>query len=250
MYRENIYDVISSIGVPVSALAVPKNTGLKGYAWKVLKEAGLDLGEAVRIGENDMKTKEGVMMWFRRGEDIPQVVMDEFGLGRVVLGITGDDLLDEYRLRNPNNTLKVENTYDWFDLKAKFFRPALCLIGTTDNLDGMPKDVKIALNGKYEYTSRLFLAKDARFVGKRFLLTVYAGDLEDRVKSGANDYCIDTVYSGSTIKSLGLVPIGYPIRFTDVVVISPLASAQRSALERVANGIPQSPVIDRTQNYR
>lgn len=246
MYRENIYDVISSIGVPVSTLVVPKNSGLKGYAWKVLQEAGLDLAEAIQVSETEMKAKDDVTVQFRRGEDIPQVVMDEFRLGRVVLGITGDDLLDEYLLRNPDNTLKIENTYDWFDLKAKFFRPALCFIGKTGNLGDMPENVKVALNGKYEHTSRLFLAKDTRFAGKRFLLTVYAGDLEDRVKSGSSDYCIDTVYSGDTIKDLGLVIVNHPIRFTDVVVISPLRSKQPSALETIASGIPQGHVIDRT----
>src|SRR3989338_8130769 len=54
-------------------------------------------------------------------------------------GLTSDDLFDEFRLRNTNNPLKLENTYDWFDDRVdekgknlvKFYRPALCFINCT-----------------------------------------------------------------------------------------------------------------------
>ncbi|HIJ18569.1 TPA: hypothetical protein HA372_02675 [Candidatus Woesearchaeota archaeon] len=46
MYRENIYGILEGTKEKISAIIVPKNSGLKGYAWKVLKEAGLDIGQA------------------------------------------------------------------------------------------------------------------------------------------------------------------------------------------------------------
>ena len=110
MYRENIYDLIRAVeqreGVKIPTLVVPKNSGLKGYVWKVLKEAGLDLEKAKKISETEL-IAENLDVLLRRGEDIPQIVTDEFRMGRTVLGVTGDDLLDEYRLRNPQNILLV-----------------------------------------------------------------------------------------------------------------------------------------------
>ena len=114
MYRENIYDVINATGERVSALLVPINRRLKAYTWKVLGEAGLKMDEAKQIAEDTLEVG-GLKLVLRRGENIPQAIVEFARKGEVVLGITGDDLYDENRLQRPNSILRVENTYDWFD---------------------------------------------------------------------------------------------------------------------------------------
>ena len=244
MYRENIYDVINAVGEPISALVIPKNTGLKGYAWKVLKEAGLDLKKAQQLDKSTLKLGN-LILWLRRGEDIPQIVADEFRNGRVVLGLTGYDLLDEYRLRNPDNTLKVENTYVWYVEEARFRRPALSLINITGQIKDVPLEAFVALNTKYEYNGRLYLSKSPLLISRKYQLKIYFGDLEDRVAKNAADCCIDTVYSGSTIDENGLKVIEL-IRFSDLVVISPLRKDSQGLLEKLAVEIIMGKVIDRT----
>ena len=236
MYRENIYEVMESIKEKESVLVIPKNTGLKGYAWKTLRETGLDLDDARVVGDGKLRLK-GLTLLLRRGEDIPRVVMDEFRQGRIALGLTGDDLFDEFRSRQPGNTLKVENTYDWYDPEAKYLRPALCLIGQSADPKKIPKRPNLAINEKYKYTSRLYLAKDPQFQGKFISTTTYSGDLEGAVKSGARDYCIDTVYKGKTIRKLRLRVVGEPIRFTDLVVISALRAENSGLVEKMTNSI-------------
>ena len=247
MYRENFYDVIKAVGESISTLVIPKNTGLKGYAWKVLKEAGLDLEKAQQLDKSTLKLGD-LILWLRRGEDIPQIVVDEFGNDRVVLGVTGDDLLDEYRLRNPKNTLKVENTYDWYDEEAKFRRPALSFINRTGQIKDVPTEASVAINTKYEYNGRLYLSKSPLLIGRKYELKIYSGDLEDRVAKDAADCCIDTVYSGTTIDTIdqnGLRVIEV-IRFSDLVVVSPLKKDGHGLLENMAAEISTGQVIDRT----
>ena len=220
MYRENIYDVMNGTGEKISALVVAKNNGLKGYVWKVMKEAGLDLEKAEEIGKDQLKAG-GLAILLRRGEDVPQIVVDEFAKGNIVLGLTGDDLYDEYRFRNPENQLKIENIYDWFDESARFFRPTLCLINRTGKEKDIPLESRVAVNGKYECTCRNYLQTSYIFKGKIPIVTVYSGGLESAVARNTNDCCIDTVYSGSTINEYEL-SIVQKIRFSDLVVISPL----------------------------
>ena len=247
MYRENIYDVIKAIGERVAVLVIPKNTGLKGYAWKVLREAGLDLDKAQQLDKTTLKLGD-FNLWLRRGEDIPQIVVDEFRNDRVVLGVTGDDLLDEYRLRNSKNTLKIENTYDWYDEEAKFRRPALSIINRTGQIKDVPIEARVAINTKYEYNGRLYLSKSPLLTVRKYELKIYSGDLEDRVARDAADCCIDTVYSGTTIDTIdqnGLKIIEV-IRFSDLVVISPLRTDGPGLLEKMATEIDMGQVIDRT----
>lgn len=223
MYRENIYEVMEKTGERVGALVVPKNgglKGLKGYTWKVLREAGLDLEKAERV--EDEKLKAGNLeVLLRRGEDIPQVVAERFKNGEIVLGLTGDDLFDEYCLRTPGSSLKVENTYDWFDDSARFRRPALCLINKSGNADDIPQRAEIALNGKYPLTSMGFLKDYRPLRGRELNPITYAGDLESAVADDGKDCCIDTVYTGGSIDKKGLKIVEI-VRFSDLVVISPL----------------------------
>ena len=248
MYRENIYDIVEATGQPISTLVIPKNTGLKGYAWKVLKEAGLNLDNAQKISKIALRCGNLTIL-LRRGEDIPQIVEDEYGTGRIVLGITGDDLFDEYRLRNSCNKLRVENTYNWYDDDARFKRPALSLVSRTGNLSDLPIEARVAVNGKYEFNGRLYLSDNPLLVNRRFILKFYSGDLEAMVVNDTNNCCIDIVYSGNTIETIddeGLRVIE-KIRFTDLVVISPLRKEGPGLLEMKAREIPKGLIIDRTR---
>jgi len=226
MYRENIYDVIESTREIITTLIVPKNSGLKGYAWKVLKEAGLNLDDAEEVAENKLRVGD-LNIILKRGEDIPQLVMDyATSLNQVVLGLTGDDLYDEFRFRVPQNPLRIENTYDWFDEDARYLRPTLCYINRTGSIDDVPLEARVALNSKYNYTGRDFLRKSPLTRERKFDVTIYNGDVEMTVAEGTNDCCIDTVYSGKTIDKNGLLVIDI-IRFSDLVVISPLGGNRR-----------------------
>ena len=234
MYRENIYEVISGTGEKVNTLVVSTNRRLKAYTWKVLREAGLAIDDAVQVAEDQLRVNQkdryrlrgGLNLLLRRGEDIPQIVVDYAKKGEVALGITGDDLYDEYRLKNPKNPLRVENTYDWFDEAAKYLRPALCFVNRTGSIEGIPSP-RVAIGAKYPKTSwnyllRSPLTREFEF-GAEFcdLVRIYEGSVERKIAEGEADCAIDIVYSGDTIKELGLTVIEI-VRFSDLAVISPL----------------------------
>ena len=222
MYRENIYGVMEKTGERITTLVVPKNTGLKGYAWKVLSEAGVDLSVAPMTGPNQLSVGDLTVL-LRRGEDIPQIVQEQFERGRLVVGLTGDDLLDEYRLANSSNTLKVENTYDWFDEAAMFRRPTLCMINASGKIDDIPLEARIAINSKYKMASLNYLKDSPDMKPRTFDYRIWNGDVEFYVPDGTADCGIDTVYSGKTIGELGL-KVAQKIRFSDLVAFSPLKS--------------------------
>ena len=245
MYCENIYNIIKATGEKIYTLVVPKNNGLKGYAWKVMKEAGLNLAKAQESGKNRLKIGDLTIL-LRRGEDIPQIVVDEFERGNIILGLTGDDLYDEYRFRNPQNTLRIENTYDWFDESARFLRPTLCLINKTGKEEDIPLEARVAINGKYEYTGRNYLQTSPLFKGKTPSVKVYSGDVESKVKEKSSDCCIDTVYSGRTVIKQYRLKIVQKIRFSDLVVISPLKT-EESPIGRAINREYQQ-ILNRKKN--
>ncbi len=241
MYRENIWELIESInkklepGIegtlegPISTLVIPKNSGLKGYAWKVLLEAGLDVNEAQEIGKNELRIRYLTLL-LRRGEDIPQIVADQFRIKKPVVGLTGDDLFDEYCLTNPSNPLKIENTYDWFDSEAEFLRPALCLLFPVEK-EKQKSAGRVAINPKYEMTSRQYLEKSSFMKDRFYRPFLYAGDLEDSVQRDLNACCIDTVYSGDSRKKSGL-EVADILRFSDLVLISPFKDGYKIPEER------------------
>lgn len=215
MYRERI---VQFYPLGQGVLVIPKNPGLKGYAWKVLKEAGLEPSKWDKTVDTIVQDN-WLTVLLRRGEDIPQVVLDENEMGRIAIGLTGDDLFDEYRMRKSKHGLRVLNTYDWFDPEARFLRPALCLINKSGNVNDLPLEVKVALNGKYEITGRNYLANDTKMEGKSFIVTTFEGNLEDALARGSYDCCIDTIYSGRSIDKREL-KVADIIRFSDLVLIT------------------------------
>ena len=254
MYRENIYDVINATGERVSALLVPINRRLKAYTWKVLGEAGLKMDEAKQIAEDTLEVG-GLKLVLRRGENIPQAIVEFARKGEVVLGITGDELYDEKRLQRPNSILRVENTYDWFDEAAKFYRPALCLFNRTGNAGDIPrlknwnsssilnspKLPTAALNEKYLETSKNYLQKSPLTGDIKMWRSMIEGgsNMESYVKRDGKrrgaDCGIDIVYTGKTLKELGLKIVDI-VRFSDLVVVSPLRNGPTlEALARKAS---------------
>ena len=137
-------------------LYIPKNSGLHEYVTHLLSEIGVgDGGEFSRADGS-----EGILeIVSARGEEVPQRVDDCLRRGEVAYGLTGDDLFDEYVLGAEDSPLGVLNTYDWFDPNAQFYRPALCLLNRSGRIPHSSAAVSVAVNRKYELSSRQFLSQ-------------------------------------------------------------------------------------------
>jgi len=216
-------------------IIVPKNGGLKDVVSRTLKEMGVDYLKSKKVDRDNYKSG-GLTVSVYRAEDIPQVIEDLYFDKKIkALGFIGDDLFDEYKLRNSRTILQVFETVDWIDNKAKFMRPALCMMKRKgENLDGI---VNVAVNEKYEQTSRKVLEEIGWIIGYaecrdgekpeelrclsnfKANVRVYKGNTELTVAQGLNDICIEIVYSGSSIKRNGLEIIGKPLRVSDFDII-------------------------------
>ena len=213
-FKPKLTDIIKEYNMDHIVL-VPKNRGLMN---DFVKNELVELG--INIDFEDMKKNEykngGLTIYRYRGEDIPKLV-DDFYLikGKKVMGISGDDLFDEYQIKNPNSLVENLETIDWYDKNARYGRPALCLIKKSkQKLEGK---VNIAIERKFENTGREYLkeANDGSFEPN---INVYSGNSEQTIREGLNDACIDVVYSGKTIEDNGL-DIGAVIRLTDLDIL-------------------------------
>jgi len=206
MYREPIRQFVKE-----GILYVPKNGGLNDYVLSVLMDAGIEQSELTqrRFGN--------VQLVSCRGEDISQRVTDQLKKGNPAYGLTGDDLFDEFCLEKgtPEN-ITVINTYDWLDEKAKFGRPALCLLNRTGEIADVVEDSAVAVNKKYTATSRRYL--DDRFKENRFLITEYSGGTEDTFIKKTNSVVVEIVYGGDSAKEAKL-RIAEVIRVCDISLI-------------------------------
>ena len=120
----------------------PTNKGLKEYAEKALKVFD-------RIENKEMIEA--------RGEDIPFIV-DQ--IKENVFGLTGEDLFKEYLLENKNSRIKILEKIEWYDKKAPFKKPTLCLLGPSDkDITSIPKKQKICINKKYKNIAEKYLAE-------------------------------------------------------------------------------------------
>lgn len=176
-------------------------------------------GEFERAGSPDGKLE----ILTARGEDIPQRVDDCEHRGEVAYGLTGDDLFDEYMLGASHSPLGVLNTYDWYDPTAQFNRPALCLMNPSGELPKSATAVSVAVNKKYERTSRRYLSERFGAAKVHCNVVTYAGDTENTVKEGTHDWCIEVVYRGdkstaSTMSETGL-KVAEIVRFSDISLI-------------------------------
>ena len=201
-------------------LYIPKNSGLHEYVNNLLSEIGVsDRGEFTRADES-VGTLEIISA---RGEDVPQRVDDCLLRGEVAYGLTGDDLFDEYMLGAGDSPLGVLNTYDWFDPNAQFYRPALCLLNREGRIPDSSAMVSIAVNKKYELSSRQYLSQRFQSSKLQISIVAYAGDTENTVAEGTHDWCVEVVYRGerslaSAMSKTGL-KVAEVVRFSDISLI-------------------------------
>ena len=217
MFREAIGLFVPE---PKAKLYIPKNSGLHEYVNNLLSEIGVsDRGEFTRADES-VGTLEIISA---RGEDVPQRVDDCLLRGEVAYGLTGDDLFDEYMLGAGDSPLGVLNTYDWFDPNAQFYRPALCLLNREGRIPDSSAMVSIAVNKKYELSSRQYLSQRFQASKLQISIVAYAGDTENTVAEGTHDWCIEVVYRGerspaSAMSKTGL-KVAEVVRFSDISLI-------------------------------
>jgi phosphoribosyl-ATP pyrophosphohydrolase len=215
MYRENIFQFIKD---RESVLFLPKNGGLFDYVTNILTEDGMNIDP-----KNPRIRQCGLDILLRRGEGIPQLVQNYNDKGIPAYGLTGDDLFDEFQLKfkqktNQTPSTVVLNTYDWLCKDAEYKRPALCLMNSSGKFEDIPDKARVAVNQKYELTSRAYLARKKQLQGKNLRVEGYPGDTESTVSYGINDCCIEIVYGGGTRKENNLEIVD-EVRFSDIVLI-------------------------------
>ena len=194
---------------------MPKNGGLVFWAKEAKKELILP---------------SGVSFESLRGEDIPFAVAELTRQGKVAAGITGDDLYDEMRYREPEFFSKVElaNTTDWIDEKALFGRPVLALLAKKGEKSfPVSKVPTVGVPDKYKETSRRFLEKF--FEEKRLKkpnLRILKGSVERGISLGFYPFAVDIVFSGSSMRENGL-EIVKVIRASDIATIASKGISER-----------------------
>jgi ATP phosphoribosyltransferase len=140
-----------------------------------------------------------------RGEDVPYWLESFKKKGKPAIGLTGQDLYEEYRSNNgPRTNLQVIKTIEWKDETAKFGKPALCLIGPKgEKLEDMPKDLSIWIASKYRGLADKYLEQFEN-KGYSFQKNYVNGCVETSCSEGIADLIIDIVYTGSSLKRYGL----------------------------------------------
>jgi ATP phosphoribosyltransferase len=163
---------------------LPKNSGLSEYA-KILGE---------------LPNKKIVV----RGEDVPLFVDKMLSKGVGCIGLTGQDLLREYKLKNPLSDVCEIKNLGWKDSGAIYGKPTLCLLGPMGkelkNLDTSYPKPRIAINSKYKSIADNFLGKKGLLCEKMLL----SGATETAYANGIADMVIDIVSSGASAREAGL----------------------------------------------
>ena len=170
-------------------IVVPNNKSLACYIEITLKYLGNPSKDRIVIS---------------RGEDIPFIIEEISQNGKKIVGLTGRDLLKEYELSNYNNNLIVLKTIKWYDKKAIFGKPTLCLLGPKGKkLEDLPKNLRVCINSKYKNLAKKYLNiledKDYKFA-KIYL----SGSTESAYCNGLSDLIIDIVYTGNSMKNANL----------------------------------------------
>ena len=179
------------IGKENKYLFIPKNSGLQRY---------------VEQSINEFILPDGIKILKRRGEDIPKlmdILYREEGVKSI--GLTGDDLYDEYRYKNPKNNLEVFNTIDWIDEKARFGRPVLSLISKDKSLEEFKKEMPlVGVPKKYSFTIQRYLKNIFRENFDENKIVEFAGGVEENINLGLYNYAFDIVYTGASLKENNL----------------------------------------------
>ncbi|MFH1586510.1 MAG: hypothetical protein ABID38_01485 [Candidatus Diapherotrites archaeon] len=138
-----------------------------------------------------------------RAEDIPFILERLPDNGKRFVGITGEDLWQNYALGNSATDLEVKRKLEWADERALFLKPTLCLLGKKGAKIKTGKEISVAINAKYSLLAGKFLSKyEDR--GVKFNKIVINGSVETTFAIGLADMVIDIVYSGKTFREQNL----------------------------------------------
>jgi ATP phosphoribosyltransferase len=178
--------------VVVVFILVPKNQNLKKYLKKALSYIkNIDPKKVLEV----------------RGEDVPSWIQQFLRKGRKVIGLTGEDLYREYCLeeRESAGSIIVLKRINWYDEKALFKKPTLCLIGPKEkSLGELEKNLTVCISSKYKKIAKKylnFLEVRGDFVFKKIYVN---GSTERSCSEGIADLVVDIVYTGSSIDKYGL----------------------------------------------
>jgi ATP phosphoribosyltransferase len=155
-----------------------------------------------------------------RGEDVPFFVENLINQGKKVIGITGEDLFNEFKLKS-NSKIEIIEKITWNDSRFIFRKPSLCLLGPKEKkLESLPKNLKICINSKYEEIANNFitsLEEKGYFIDKIYT----SGATEEFYSSGISDLVIDIVCTGVSIEKAGL-SVYEKLFSSDIVVVGKL----------------------------
>lgn len=181
---------------------IPKNTGLK---------------ECKNIVKEYVNSK--IKFIEVRGEDVPLVVSRLVKKGEEAIGITGEDLLKEFLLKNYNTEIKILKRIPWKNKKYLFEKPTLCLLGPKNKkLEDLGKNLKICINSKYKELAKKYYLNYLENKGYRFEKIYASGATEEFFYRGIVDLVIDIVCSGKSAKKVGL-EVYDKIFESDIVII-------------------------------
>lgn len=167
---------------------IPKNSGLKSKAEEILKTLNL-IGNIIEI----------------RGEDIPCFVSKLFKEGKEVIGITGEDLFQEFISSNYDSKLEIMKRIKWEDDSYLFKKPCLCLLGPKNKvLEDFDKKIKVAVNSKYKQLAKKGILNRLEGKGYVFEKIYVNGASEEFFVRGIADLVIDIVCSGKSAEEAGL----------------------------------------------
>ena len=168
---------------------IPKNRSLRGYA-----EKALDLIDVPKKDITEM-----------RGEDIP-FLLDEFSNnGKIVIGMTGEDLFKEYIMSVRLSKVRILRRIEWKDSNAMFGKPTLCLLGPRGStLNDLPKNLRVCISSKYKLIAKKYLNLLEKSMGFNFRKMYMKGGTETTYSEGLSDLVIDVVYTGSSMEKAGL----------------------------------------------
>lgn len=152
-----------------------------------------------------------------RGEDVPYLSNEFSRRGRRVVAYTGDDLVDEWLAAGNKLDHRLRRAQvAWVDPRARFGRPALCLIGAPGLDITTLHPARVAICARYWNLGRRFIQKiDA--AGAIECIKIQ-GALETVCLQGLADFIIDVVVTGKTAAAAGLV-IHNLISTSDVAIL-------------------------------
>ncbi len=188
---------------PLGLLLYAKNAGLARQAERAIERLSVAGWERRSV----------------RGEDVPLLANELARRGRRVVGVTGDDLLEEWLAAgNVLDGRLARSTQPWDDPRAVYGAPALCLVGTPGaSLQGRKR---IAICNRYRNLAERYVQRlEAR--GCEIERVYISGALENVQLIGLADFIIDVVVTGETARRSGLV-VREMIARSDLAVIATL----------------------------